>query len=912
MLSSLRFYRFLLVVLLVLPAAKYGVGQCADIYSVWNGSGLYTITSRIDSSCTWQKTFDAYTTGDALRFTAVASNTYTFSVCGGVAGADTEINIYRTTTGFPNRGYVNDGCGVPNGESSLSWTPPAAGDYYLVVSLKGCVNTSVPMSLTVSRRRLSNDFCERATAISSGVTAFTTTNACGSSVVSCATANRDIWYAYSPTDGGMTSFATCGASWDTHLSLWDSCSGSELACNDDATAGPCSGTTQSYLDYPVVAGSTYYLRVSGFNNTTGAGNITITPPPPGSDPGEDCNNPFAGTLCGEAFLNQTTVGLGNDQSSRTCGSGSYPGQDAYYAFTTSDGDADRLRVTLRNVSDANDGTVEVILMSGSCNAPSCTDEATFDISSGTFARGTEFHDFEISPLGSAGTYFVVIDARNDGIDAFDLYLDCYQNNIAPGPACSPSDDNGDGIVTQWNGADPPPTVGQGQQHTICHEVLINGTNFQGLNSVRLDVSECLGSISNFSPDGPGSGFYGLGSWNVDSLVGQQIFWNFSGGVNRCSGGQIDVAIDITTDNWGSELYWELVPQGQPCGSPSAIFVGGNTANVDCGEGGLGITPSGGYPNNTTISEGYWCVNPGNYSIKYVDNYGDGGASFDVFINQVETASYTAAASADSATWTFVANANALPKTADANNGSPGYSCNSYTFCYEATVLTAGTACNYTDSILDIITLYDNGIFSAGTSNISSWSNRMSGGDGTVLPIELLRFAAVWEHNAVHVQWSTATEIQTDYFDVLRADASGVSWQVVGRVTAAGNSVSERRYHFMDPHAQAGSVYYRLRAVDTDESFTEHGPVHVRVPIPENQEIQLWPNPVQSEVNVRYVNRLSLPLPWVLSSINGKPLLSGQFEGDSGMQVRALPLESLPAGVYYFQLQGFAPQPVFKQ
>ena len=84
------------------------------------------------------------------------------------------------------------------------------------------------------------------------------------------------------------------------------------------------------------------------------------PPPPGSDPGEDCSNPFAGTLCGESFLNQTTVGLGNDQSSRTCGSGSYPGEDAYYAFTTSDGDANRLRVTLRNVSDANDGTVEVL------------------------------------------------------------------------------------------------------------------------------------------------------------------------------------------------------------------------------------------------------------------------------------------------------------------------------------------------------------------------------------------------------------------------------------------------------------------------------------------------------------------------------------------------------------------------
>jgi len=912
MLPSHHLARILFTFCLLTASASAALSQCADIYDVWNGSGVFTITSRIDSSCTWRKTFNAYVTGDALRFTAVASNTYTFSVCGGVSGADTEINIYRVATGFPNRGYTDDGCGVTNGETSMSWTPPTAGDYYVVVSLKGCINTSVPMALTVSRRRLGNDICQTATAISSGVTAFTTTNACGSSVVSCATANRDVWYAYTPTSGGMTAFSTCGASWDTHLSLWSSCSGTELACNDDATAGPCSGSTQSYFQYPVVAGSTYYLRVAGFTNTTGSGNITITPPPPGSDPGEDCSYPYAGTLCGESFLNQTTVGLGNDQSSRTCGSGSYPGEDAYYAFTTSDGDADRLRVTLRNVSDANDATVEVILMSGSCSAPACTDAATFTISSGTFARGTDFYDFEISPLGSAGTYFVVIDARTDGIDAYDLYLDCYQSNISPGTACSVSDDNTDGIVTRWNGAEPPATVGQGQRHTICHEVLVNGSGFEGLNAVRLDVSECLGSIGDFSPSGSGSAFYGLGSWNVDSLVGQQIFWNYSGGVNRCSGGQIDVAIDVTTDNWGSELYWELVPSGQPCGSPSAVFVGGNTANINCGDGGLGTTPAGGYANNTTISEGYWCVSPGNYSIKYIDSYGDGGATFEVFINQIETNTYTATTTADSATWTFNASSSAIPKSADVNNGTPGYSCNSYSFYYDATVLTAGTACNYTDSILDIITLYDNGVFSAGTSNVSSWSNRMSGGDGTVLPIELLRFAAIWQEPAVSVQWSTATEIQTDYFEVLRADAQGSSWTVIGRVPAAGYSVSERRYALTDAEAPAGSVYYRLRAVDTDQSFTEHGPVHVRVPLPENQAIQWWPNPVDQQAFIRFTNRVEQPLSWTISSMDGKPLLSGSFAGQAGVQIEVLTLEALPAGMYAFQLAGFAPVPVFKQ
>ena len=124
---------------------------------------------------------------------------------------------------------------------------------------------------------------------------------------------------------------------------------------------------------------TYYVRISGFTNTTGSGNLTITPPPPGSDPGEDCTNPFVGSACNQSYLGETTLGLRNAQSTRTCGSGSYPGEDAYYGFSTSDGDAGKLRVTLNNVSDMNDATVEVILMVGSCNAPACTDEISFDI-----------------------------------------------------------------------------------------------------------------------------------------------------------------------------------------------------------------------------------------------------------------------------------------------------------------------------------------------------------------------------------------------------------------------------------------------------------------------------------------------------------------------------------------------------
>ena len=100
---------------------------------------------------------------------------------------------------------------------------------------------------------------------------------------------------------------------------------------------------------------------------------------------------------------------------------------------------------------------------------------------------------------------------------------------------------------------------------------------------------------------------------------------------QCPVGQVQVTITVTTDDWGYEGYWQLVPMGNSCGT-GTIFSGGN-ALVGCSGGSLQVATSGGYANNTQIIEGPWCLTQGSYfDILYVDDYGDGGASFTVNIN----------------------------------------------------------------------------------------------------------------------------------------------------------------------------------------------------------------------------------------------------------------------------------------
>ena len=116
---------------------------------------------------------------------------------------------------------------------------------------------------------------------------------------------------------------------------------------------------------------------------------------------------------------------------------------------------------------------------------------------------------------------------------------------------------------------------------------------------------------------------------------------------QCPSGQTEVTIDVSTDNWGEEVYWELAPTGSTCGSAATIFSGGNTG-VGCN---AVNNTSAGYADNTVIYEGPWCLVDGFcYDIISRDGYGDGGASFVTNIGSWPM--YNFSASSTSETFTF--------------------------------------------------------------------------------------------------------------------------------------------------------------------------------------------------------------------------------------------------------------------
>ncbi|MFT6747403.1 MAG: hypothetical protein ACJAZ2_001755, partial [Glaciecola sp.] len=80
------------------------------------------------------------------------------------------------------------------------------------------------------------------------------------------------------------------------------------------------------------------------------------------------------------------------------------------------------------------------------------------------------------------------------------------------------------------------------------------------------------------------------------------------------------------------------------------------------------------------------------------------------------------------------------------------------------------------------------------------------------------FGASKKQGFVEVEWTTNSEINSDYFDV-ESSSNAKDWELVDRVTGAGNSTTVNHYAVADWGIN-GYVkkYYRLKQVDYDSKF----------------------------------------------------------------------------------------------
>ncbi len=175
-------------------------------------------------------------------------------------------------------------------------------------------------------------------------------------------------------------------------------------------------------------------------------------------------------------------------------------------------------------------------------------------------------------------------------------------------------------------------------------------------------------------------------------------------------------------------------------------------------------------------------------------------------------------------------------------------------------------------------------------------------DGMVcplLPVELIDFTAEKDKYSSRLKWRTATEINSDYFDIQRS-TDAIKWESIGKISAAGESRTERSYSFTDTTPFSGNNYYRLQQVDFDGTM-DYSPIEV-VKFEDSittDEILVYPNPAEASFYVEYADSEYHILSIELFDIHGQKIFSQQT--NSTQNRWQINTRNFPAGTYLLHL-----------
>ncbi len=195
--------------------------------------------------------------------------------------------------------------------------------------------------------------------------------------------------------------------------------------------------------------------------------------------------------------------------------------------------------------------------------------------------------------------------------------------------------------------------------------------------------------------------------------------------------------------------------------------------------------------------------------------------------------------------------------------------------------------------------------------------------GGGLPVKLISFdAKLLSSKEVLLSWQTASETNNDFFEVERRgnpELSGTpgttgtsedNWEIVGTVKGAGNSNALKNYQFIDspflishfsshspthPFSPSSILYYRLKQVDYDGSYTYSNIVTVKLDEAMQNEPIIFPNPGNGNFSIstnQFIHELELFDP------NGQSLLK-MFDVTGTQQIHLG--NDVKDGIYFLRI-----------
>ncbi|UOG77194.1 T9SS type A sorting domain-containing protein [Hymenobacter tibetensis] len=234
-------------------------------------------------------------------------------------------------------------------------------------------------------------------------------------------------------------------------------------------------------------------------------------------------------------------------------------------------------------------------------------------------------------------------------------------------------------------------------------------------------------------------------------------------------------------------------------------------------------------------------------------------------------------------------------------------------------LTTGTlpAGTTLDPATGIITVTNRALLVAGSYPVTITTVDANGGTnpnsfviviGTrPLPVELKTFTVRAEKVDALLDWTTASEKNSDRFEIERS-LNSTTFEKIGTVRAQGTTQNTTTYAFTDAGIGAktqGIVYYRLRQVDTDGtvSYSPVRTVRFEAQAAVTAKLSVFPNPATASDRVVTLDLSTLPKgTYQASLLDATGRLLGTYSVEGGVN-KVVDVQTLPTGTYIVVVRG---------
>jgi hypothetical protein len=170
---------------------------------------------------------------------------------------------------------------------------------------------------------------------------------------------------------------------------------------------------------------------------------------------------------------------------------------------------------------------------------------------------------------------------------------------------------------------------------------------------------------------------------------------------------------------------------------------------------------------------------------------------------------------------------------------------------------------------------------------------------------LIRFTAKLNSSKqVDINWTTASEVNNDYFSVQRS-SNGFDFETISKTEGAGNSTTMLHYYSVDKKPLHGISYYRLMQTDFDGTNTFSQIVPVNNSSSYNEDVIIYPNPVTEyaliALNSTVANASTIS--FELFDMLGKKIIGSKLSELTSISDNVFRLDrnNLAQGTYFYRL-----------